>query len=135
MKNNITLNEYMGFVDGVTSDASKDFDTFIARLHELRDTGVNIPRLLTGAIGMADEAGEAAGLVKKILFHGKPLNDENREHLIKELGDVIWYWINTCNALNIDPMEVIEGNVDKLSSRYPGGFSVWLSENRKKGDI
>lgn len=135
MTDKITLDQYMGFVDSVTSDASKDLETFISRVRELSASGYNVPRLLTGAVGMSDEAGEFSGLVKKILFHGKPLNEENRELAIKELGDVIWYWINSCNALGIDPEEVIKTNVDKLSSRYPGGFSVWLSENRKEGDV
>lgn len=131
----ITLDQYMGFVDSVTSDASKDIDAFITRVRELQAMGFNVPRLLTGAIGMGDEAGEFSGLVKKFLFHGKPLNDENRALAIKELGDVIWYWVNSCNSLGISPNEVIAGNVEKLSSRYPGGFSVWLSENRKEGDV
>ena len=53
-----------------------------------------------------------------------------------ELGDVIWYWINACRAIDVDPNEVIAQNVQKLESRYPGGkFDVFQSENRKKGDI
>ena len=135
MSDKISLQDYMGFVDSVTSEPSKDVDTLIARIRELDKSGFNVPRLLTGAVGMGDEAGEFSGLVKKFLFHGKPLDEENREHAIKELGDVLWYWINSCNALKIDPNEVIAKNVEKLSSRYPGGFSVWLSENRKEGDI
>jgi NTP pyrophosphatase (non-canonical NTP hydrolase) len=54
----------------------------------------------------------------------------------RELGDVIWYWINACNALGMDPNEVIEENVNKLISRYPGGnFDVHYSENRKENDL
>jgi len=53
----------------------------------------------------------------------------------RELGDVIFYWINACRALGIDPNEVIEENVNKLSKRYPNGFSVERSEKREKGDI
>lgn len=133
--NNISLHDYMKFVDGVTSEPSRDLESFISRVRELHQTGFNIPRLLTGAIGMGDEAGEFSGLVKKVLFHGKPLNDENKELAVKELGDVLWYWVNACKALDIDPNEVIKKNIDKLSNRYPGGFSVWLSENRKEGDV
>jgi NTP pyrophosphatase (non-canonical NTP hydrolase) len=54
----------------------------------------------------------------------------------RELGDVMWYWINACRALGLDPDDVIEENVNKLKSRYPGGeFDVHQSENRQTGDI
>ena len=54
----------------------------------------------------------------------------------RELGDVIWYWINACRALHLDPNDVIAENVEKLKSRYPGGsFDVFSSENRKEGDL
>jgi hypothetical protein len=135
MTEKINLYDYSGFVDSVTSDASKDLAVFISRLQELNSQGLDVPRFLTAAIGMPDEAGEFAGYAKKILFHGKPLNEENRQLLLKELGDVAWYWVNACRALGIDPYDVLTENVNKLSSRYPGGFSAWLSENRKEGDV
>jgi len=54
----------------------------------------------------------------------------------RELGDIMWYWINTCRALNLDPNEVIAENVKKLESRYPGGnFDPYHSENRKENDL
>ena len=71
-----------------------------------------------------------------MLFQGKPLSDETVFHMKRELGDVIWYWINTCRALNLDPNDVIAENVTKLQSRYPGGkFDPYFSENRKTGDL
>lgn len=132
------LNNYKQFVEAVTSDDSNDFDSFIKRLHTLREErdDINIPLLLTSGIGLSDEGGEFGGIVKKVLFHGKPLSDENLDHLRSELGDIIWYWINACRALNVDPYQVIEKNVDKLEARYPSGsFDIWHSENRKEGDI
>ena len=70
-----------------------------------------------------------------MVFQGKPWNEDNREHLIIELGDVMWYVAQACMALDISFDEVIEGNVKKLEKRYPGGsFDVHYSENRKKGD-
>jgi NTP pyrophosphatase (non-canonical NTP hydrolase) len=87
-------------------------------------------------IGLTSEAGEAQEIVKKVLFQGKPFNEDTRTHLSKELGDVMWYWINACNALDLDPNEVIQQNVKKLQDRYPGGtFDAHYSENRKEGDI
>ena len=54
----------------------------------------------------------------------------------RELGDIMWYWVNACTALGLDPNDVINENVKKLESRYPGGsFNAWHSENRKSGDL
>ncbi|MCK5615404.1 nucleoside triphosphate pyrophosphohydrolase family protein, partial [Candidatus Pacearchaeota archaeon] len=90
----------------------------------------------TAFTGLCSESGEANDLVKKLKFHGKKWSPEIREHLIKELGDVAWYWANACKALDIDPEDVLIQNVKKLEARYPGGkFSIEKSENRKDGDI
>lgn len=132
---NIDLYTYSKFVDFVTSDVSKDSKKLVERIEELEESGLQVSRFLTAAIGMSDEAGEFAGYAKKILFHGKPFDEANKELLLKELGDVAWYWANACMALGIDPYKILELNVEKLSSRYPGGFSAWLSENRKEGDV
>jgi NTP pyrophosphatase (non-canonical NTP hydrolase) len=133
---NTILSNYSTFVDGVTSAVSKDDELFIARIKELSAQGVSVARLTTAGIGLASEGGEFDEIVKKILFHGKEYNDDNVFHMKRELGDIIWYWMNACIALNIDPNEVIEENVKKLEARYPGGkFSVWHSDNRQPGDI
>ena len=48
----------------------------------------------------------------------------------------MWYWINACRALDLDPNEVVAENVRKLEKRYPGGsFDVYYSENRQEGDL
>ena len=92
--------------------------------------------LLTSAIGLAAEGGEFAELPKKIIFQGKPVTGEVIFHMKRELGDIMWYWINACRALNLDPNEVIAENVNKLESRYPGGkFDAFYSENRQDGDL
>ena len=71
-----------------------------------------------------------------MVFQGKPLNEDNIRHLILESSDIIWYWVNACRALNVDPYKVLEMNMQKLQSRYPGGkFDEYFSENRKEGDI
>jgi len=136
----IDMEKYAQFVDGVTSQPSKSLNQFVHIVTELnnRHDGAtfNVPQLLTAMIGLTSEAGEAQEIVKKILFQGKPFTEETREHLKKELGDVIWYWANACNALDISPNEVIAQNVSKLEARYPGGkFDPFYSENRKEGDI
>jgi len=129
--------EYSEFVDGVTSDASKDLKVFVAHLVKLDKTShVNIPRLITGGIGMNAEAGEFADIVKKLAFHGKMIDGDTEAHLKKELGDVFWYWIQNCIALNLDPMDVIAANQEKLEARYKEGkFTAAQSATRKEGDI
>jgi len=132
------LNEYQNFVERVTSESSNDIDYLIMRLKELKDNDkeVNISLLLTGAMGLGSEGGEFQEIVKKIVFQGKPLNEDNIFHMKRELGDITWYWINACRALNLDPYAVIEENVNKLKSRYPEfKFSANRSENRKEGDL
>ena len=132
------LNNYKDFVEEVTSEASDDFQAFVERLYQLKKENeeINLPLLLTAGIGMADEGGEFLGIVKKVMFHGKPMSEDNKAHLKSELGDVAWYWINGCRALGVDPYEVMADNVKKLEARYPGGsFDVYHAENRKDGDI
>ena len=130
----IDLNRYKEFVEQVTSDASNNTDDMVARLNELDN--INPALLLTAAIGLAAEGGEFAELPKKIVFQGKPCDEDTIFHMKRELGDIMWYWVNACRALGLDPNDVVEENVRKLESRYPGGeFDVHYSENRKSGDL
>ena len=131
----IDFDKYTNFVDAVTSDSSKDFVSLADRLGVLDREGASIERLTTAGVGLAAESGEFLEIVKKMVFQGKPWNADNREHLIIELGDVMWYVAQACIALDISFDDVIRGNVRKLEKRYPGGsFSVEKSEVRAKGD-
>lgn len=142
----VDLNRYKDFVKAVTSKPSNDLTTFMNRLDELdgnfdyekdqHGPDINVPLLLTATLGLAAETGEFCEIPKKIYFQGKSLTEENVFHMKRELGDIMWYWINACRALNLDPNDVITENVNKLKSRYPGGeFDVHYSENRKEGDL
>lgn len=135
--NKVDLNAYKDFVEKVTSDASNDVETMFEHMLTIQnETGVNMATLLTGAVGISAEGGEFMEIVKKCIFQGKPMNEETQFHAKRELGDIIWYWVNACRALNIDPNDVIAENVNKLESRYPGGsFDVFFSENRQDGDL
>jgi|TARA_B100001094_G_C18177902_1_gene799032 NTP pyrophosphatase (non-canonical NTP hydrolase) len=136
MKNQIDPQKYAQFVDGVTSEPSKDFDAFIYRLQELNGKNSDIHRLLTAAVGLSAESGEFTEVVKKIIFQGKPYSEENVFHMKRELGDIMWYLAQACMALNTNFNEILEMNIDKLKSRYPGGeFDAHYSENRKDGDV
>ena len=137
MSKQIDLNAYKDFVAKVTSNESNNTGSLTGQLKVLENTtGVNIALLLTGSIGMASEGGEFSEIVKKCVFQGKPLDEDTIFHAKRELGDIIWYWITSCRALNLDPNDVIAENVNKLKKRYPGGeFDVHYSENRKDGDL
>jgi NTP pyrophosphatase (non-canonical NTP hydrolase) len=132
----VNTKAYLEFVDAVTSEQSKDFEALVYRLQELEGQEFPSERLLTAAVGMSAEAGEFTEIVKKIVFQGKPVNDENLFHMKRELGDIMWYVAQACMGLNVSIDEVIEMNVHKLMARYPGGeFDVHHSENRVEGDL
>ncbi len=128
--------KYAQFVDTVTSQQSKDHEAFLYRIQELEGVGFPAERLLTAAVGMSAEAGEFTEIVKKIVFQGKPVNEDNLFHMKRELGDIMWYVMQACMGLGTDLDEIIEMNIDKLKSRYPGGeFDAHYSENRVEGDV
>ena len=132
----IKFSRYEEFVDAVTSDASKDFVSLADRMVELDGEGANIERLLTAGVGINAEGGEFLEIIKKMIFQGKPWNEDNKEHLIIELGDLMWYAAQACMALGVSFDEVVATNVRKLEKRYPGGqFDVYYSENREEGDL
>ena len=131
----IDFERYEKFVDAVTSDASTDFVSLSDRLVQLDEKGANIERLLTAGVGINAEGGEFLEIIKKMIFQGKPFNEDNKEHMIIELGDLMWYVAQACMALEVSFDEVIERNVKKLEKRYPGGqFDVYYSENRSEND-
>ena len=131
----VDFDRYTHFVDAVTSTPSKDFKSLVDRLGELDREGANIERLTTAGVGINAEGGEFLEIIKKMVFQGKPWNEDNREHLIIELGDIMWDVAQACMALEVSFDEVIATNVKKLEKRYPeGSFDVYFSENRKAGD-
>ena len=84
-------------------------------------------QLQDGCLGLTGEAGEAADMVKKALYHGAPLDIEK---LVKELGDVMWYIAFLSDALGCPLEEVMSINIEKLKTRYPEGFSAEASAAR-----
>jgi NTP pyrophosphatase (non-canonical NTP hydrolase) len=138
MTKQVDLNQYTKFVENVTSKESNVYDHMRRRMDELSNDnlGYNFSLLMTAAIGMSAECGEFNEIPKKIIFQGKPFTEENVFHMKRELGDIMWYWVNACRALQLDPNDVIAENVRKLEARYSGGaFDVYKSENRKDGDL
>ena len=136
MSKTVDFQKYSEFVNAVTSDASTDFLALSDRLVELDEKGANVERLLTAGVGINAEGGEFLEIIKKMIFQGKPFNADNKEHMIIELGDLMWYVAQACMALEVSLDEVVARNVKKLEKRYPGGqFDVYYSENREEGDL
>jgi|TARA_R100000742_G_C4278098_1_gene100580 NTP pyrophosphatase (non-canonical NTP hydrolase) len=130
------IDDYAKFVDTTTSLESKRFLAFIDSASKLEACdNINVPRVLTSAIGMLAESGEFTEILKKIVFQGKEFNESERFHMKRELGDILWYWVQGCVALGYTPDQVMDENIKKLEARYPNGFEVARSEHRKEGDI
>ena len=127
---------YCDFVTKVTSDPSLDIEALKASLDATQDNSeIDVPRLMTAALGLSSEGGEFVEIVKKIFLQGKPANQDNIFHMKRELGDIMWYWVTACMALGLDPVEVILENQKKLEARYGEQFTTGQSEVRAKGDL
>ena len=82
-----------------------------------------------GVMGLCGESGECIDIVKKATFQGHPVD---REKLIDELSDVLWYAAELATGLEVDLDDVAQHNIDKLTARYPDGFSSEKSIYRKE---
>ena len=148
--NNIDLNKYTEFVKDLTAKPWNDLTEFHNSLDRLdgnyemfagEDTmrhgpDLNVPLLIGASMGLCGEAGEFSEIVKKTVFHGKLFDEAARLHAIKELGDIIFYWINACRSLGVDPNEVIQTNVEKLQNRHPNGvFDATYQTDRTASDV
>ena len=135
---NKALEEYKNIVESFTSKPSNNIDDLIERLQDMKKNKnrVNLSLLMTGAVGMSCESGEILEIVKKALFQGKELSDDTLYHIKREMGDILWYYMNTLRALNISFDEVMRENQQKLLNRYPEKqFTVLRSEERQANDL
>ena len=127
---------YCDFVTKVTSDPSLDIEALKSSLETIQDSSeIDVPRLMTAALGLSSEGGEFVEIVKKMFLQGKPADQENIFHMKRELGVIMWYWVTACMALDLDPVEVILENQKKLEARYGEQFTIDQSEVRAKGDL
>jgi NTP pyrophosphatase (non-canonical NTP hydrolase) len=101
-----------------------------ASAESLVDSGT---MLNAAALGLNGEAGEIADHVKKVMFHGHPLDDATRDKIAKEIGDILWYCAMAARGLGLGLGDVAAMNVEKLRKRYPDGFSSDRSLNRPHG--
>ena len=88
--------------------------------------------LINSVMGLCGESGEAIDIVKKWLAQG---HDLDKAHLIRELGDVAWYLAEAATALDLPLEQILQGNLEKLHSRYPQGCEKERSESRLNGDL
>lgn len=93
---------------------------------------IDLSGVLNGCLGLSGEVGEVMDMVKKWVFHEKPLDET---HLKKEIGDVVWYVAMLCESFGYDLDEILQMNVDKLKARFPEGFDPDKANNRKDGDV
>ena len=127
---------YSDFVRKVTSEPSLDIEALKTSMQEIEDKSpIESARLMTAALGLGSESGEFVEIVKKMFLQGKPPSQDNIFHMKRELGDVMWYWVTACMALELDPVEVISENQKKLEARYGEQFTIDQSEVRAKGDL
>lgn len=88
--------------------------------------------LINSVMGLCGESGEAIDIVKKWLMQGHELD---KEHLVRELGDVAWYLAEAATALDVPLEAVFQENLEKLRQRFPNGFDTGASVNRREGDL
>ena len=136
----IDLEEYRDFVISVTSEETLRHTKFMERMADLAyrkidEPEVNWPQLLTAAVGLPAETGEFSEIIKKCVFQGKEMGEATHFHAVRELGDIMWYWMQAVYALYVTPAEVIQENIRKLEAIYPVGFEAFSSENRQEGHI
>ena len=108
------------------------FDEYQEKARRTQNPEINEKdRLFHAVFGLNSEAGEISGILQKA-YQGHPVN---REHMIKELGDCMWFIAEACDTLGITIEQVGRLNILKLMERYPDGFEPDKSLHRKKGDI
>lgn len=109
-----------------------DFETYQTQTSRTAAKGTIENQIVCCGLGLAGESGEVVDLIKKIIYHGKPLD---KAKIMLEMGDVLWYLSNLANALEVSLSTVAQMNLTKLQMRYPNGFSVQASNNRKHNMI
>ena len=126
----MTGNEYQSHA--MRTNDRKGTERLLKFIEEHKD--INVGGLLNGYNGLFGEGGESCDMIKKWIFHEKPLDIE---HFKKEIGDILWYVAMICESMNFDLDEIMQMNIDKLKARYPmnEGFTVERANNRAEGDV
>ena len=107
-----------------TERLERSFDVF----SDFHDMG----GIVNAALGLSGEVGELNDMIKKWIFHNTQLD---KEHVKKEIGDVMWYVAMMCESFGFSIDDVMQTNVDKLIARYPDGFDTYRANHRAKDDV
>lgn len=94
----------------------------------LRDNGNYELNCSNVCMGLSGECGELVDIYKKFIYQGKELD---KNHVIEEIGDVLWYVANICNVNDISMEQCMQKNAEKLRIRYPNGFSIKDANERR----
>lgn len=111
---------------------SKVYEFAIMDGDNLDDDELSIGGMLNACLGLSGEVGEFNDMIKKWIFHEKPLDVE---HAKKEAGDICWYLAMLCESFGWSLDEIMQMNVDKLKARYPEGFDVERANHRAEDDV
>lgn len=107
----------------------KDIDAFQTLTRRTQPRATVAEKLGHFALGLCEEAGEAATPVKRCIYYGQDLDEAM---LKKELGDVLWYACALADAAGFTMSDVLQANIDKLAARYPGlGWTAEDAASRK----
>ena len=112
----MTLNEYQRLAQRTSNEEHDEFAT------------IYLKKIDNGILGLCGETGECADIWKKARHQGHQLD---REKLIKEAGDVLWYVAELAAGLGVTLEEIASLNIEKLRSRYPDGFAAERSIHRE----
>lgn len=132
-------NEYQKLA--MRTNDGKASDRLIWKMHEYdmkfsseqsNKESVDIGGIFNACLGLSGEVGEFNDMIKKWVFHEKNLD---MEHAKKEAGDILWYVAMLCESFGWNMGEIMQINVDKLITRYPGGFDVERANHRAVGDV
>lgn len=116
-------------------DAMRTNDGYATKRLELATQNGNfndVGGVFNAALGLSGEVGELNDMLKKHIFHEKPID---KEHFKKEIGDICWYIAMMCTSCGFNLDDVMKTNIDKLKARYPDGFDINKANNRKTGDV
>lgn len=112
--------EYTGGISGYQVEAARTGSS----AHDPTDPEASLLRnLALAGMGLTGEAGEVCDLLKKVVFHGKPLDADVRAKLLLEMGDVLWYLAHAATTLGVTLDDVANANAAKLRARFPDGFT------------
>lgn len=83
------------------------------------------------SLGLASEAGEVAGKVKKVIRDGNgEFTDEQKLAILAEIGDVAWYMSMLASTIGVDMSDVLAENYYKLEFRASRGMIAGSGDNR-----